>query len=56
MLKYILDRAREPSTWAGLGPLITAAGWQVSPEHWEAISMAGMGICGIIAIVLKDRA
>jgi hypothetical protein len=55
LLKYLLERAREPSTWAGLGPLLTAAGWQISPDMWASISMACMGTCGIIAMSLRER-
>lgn len=53
---FLLDRAREPSTWAGMGPLLTAIGWNISPGAWESISFVCMGACGLLAIILKDKA
>lgn len=55
-MAYILERLREKSTWLTLLTLVGAvAGITISPELSEEISMAGMGIAGIIAIVTKEE-
>jgi hypothetical protein len=55
-MSYILERLREKSTWLTILTLVGAvAGISISPELSEEISMAGMGIAGIIAIVTKEE-
>jgi hypothetical protein len=55
-MAYILERLREKSTWMTLLTLVGAiAGITINPELSEEISMAGMGIAGIIAIVTKEE-
>ena len=51
----INDRLCEPSTWAGLGPFLTSIAWNIWPEHWQSISGAVMGICGMVAMLLKQK-
>ena len=40
--QYLLDRAKEPSTWRGLVLIITSFGIALRPEQIEAISFAGL--------------
>lgn len=53
MKQYILDRAKEPSTWRGLILFLTAVGVPVAPELQTAIVSAGLGIAGLIGVVTK---
>ena len=53
MKQYILDRAKEPSTWRGLVLFLTAVGVPVAPELQTAIVSAGLGIAGLIGVVTK---
>jgi hypothetical protein len=53
MTKWILDRAREISTWIGLVKILTAAGIGISPELGEAIAALGIAIGGFIAVITK---
>lgn len=49
------ERLCEPSTWAGMGPFLTSIAWNIWPEHWQPISGAAMGICGMVAMILHGR-
>jgi len=49
----LLERLKEPSTYAGLSGLMIAIG--LSSEQWSVISTAIAGVAGIVAMVLKDR-
>ena len=49
----LLERLKEPSTYAGLSGLMIAIG--LSTEQWSVISTAIAGVAGIVAMVLKDR-
>ncbi len=53
MFNYILNRLREPSTYAGLAGLALALG--ISSEAWATISTAVAGIAGVIAMLLHDK-
>ena len=54
MMKYVIERAKEPSTWRGLIMLLTAVGVNISPDMIEYIIGAGMGLAGIAGAVLPD--
>lgn len=53
MRDYILDRAKEPSTWRGFVLFLTAVGVPIAPELQTAIVSAGLGIAGLIGVVTK---
>lgn len=55
MWQYILDRFKEPSTYAGLGVLLTGIGVNIDPALWQEIMGIFMGIGGALAIILKNR-
>tara|TARA_Y100000590_G_C15492790_1_gene928459 strand:- start:414 stop:578 length:165 start_codon:yes stop_codon:yes gene_type:complete len=49
----ILDRLKEPSTYAGLSGLMVAIG--LSQDQWTVVSTALAGVAGLIAMVLKEK-
>jgi len=53
VLTWILDRAREPSTYAGLSGLALALG--LSDAEWSAIGTAAAAVCGAVAVVITER-
>lgn len=53
MKSYILDRAKEPSTWRGFILFLTAIGVPIAPELQVAIVSAGLGISGLIGVITK---
>jgi hypothetical protein len=54
IFQYILNRAKERSTWLGLVSLATAAGLVLRPDVQEAIVATGMSLAGLILAVTKD--
>jgi len=55
MKQYILDRAKEPSTWRGLILLLTAIGVPVAPALAESIVSVGLAIAGLVGVVSPDK-
>lgn len=55
MLTWILDRAKEKTTWIGLTGIITAAGVGISPDLIEAIVAAGVAVSGLILAITKEN-
>ena len=49
----ILDRLKEPSTYAGLSVIVLAFG--VTSEQWETISTAIAAVAGLVSMILKER-
>lgn len=55
MLKYVLDRLKERSTWLGLVALVTTAGVALDPAQAEAIVSLGVALAGAVAVFTKDK-
>jgi len=55
ILKYILARAAERSTWLGLISFATALGLALTSSQQEAIVAAGMGAAGLVAAFTSDN-
>lgn len=55
MKAYILERAKEPSTWRGLILVLTALGVPLAPALSEAIITAGLAIAGLVGVVTPDK-
>ncbi|MGI9136139.1 MAG: hypothetical protein ACR2JS_03645 [Candidatus Nanopelagicales bacterium] len=53
MKQYILDRAKEPSTWRGAILFLTAIGVPIAPAMAEHIVTVGLGIAGLIGMASK---
>ncbi len=51
--KYILDRLREPSTWAGIAALGAVFG--IEAVIINSVAQAVMGVAGVAAILLKEQ-
>jgi len=51
---FVLNRLREPSTWAGLA--VIAAAFGIKPELAHAIEGAGVGLAGLLAVLLPEKA
>lgn len=49
---YILNRLREPSTYAGFSGLALALG--ISDTVWSAVAAAAAGVFGLIAVLVND--
>lgn len=55
MLQWILDRLKEPSTLKGLAALAGALGLVVSPDQWQAISVAVVAAVGVVEVFRKEK-
>lgn len=53
MIHWLLNRLREPSTYAGLAGAALALG--ISDADWATISTAVAGIAGVVAMLLHDK-
>lgn len=52
-LQWILARAKEPSTYAGLSGLALALG--LSDAEWSAIGTATAAVFAAVAVVVAER-
>lgn len=55
MKTYIIERAKEPSTWRGVVLLLTALGVPMAPAMTEAIVSAGLAIAGLLGVITADK-
>lgn len=56
MLRFIVDRAKEPSSYAGLATMLTAAGIGYSPELFNAAVAVVVALAGLAAVLLPETA
>ena len=55
MLKlYVVNRAKEASTWRGVIMLLTAVGLKITPEMTDAIISVGIAVAGLLGMLLPD--
>lgn len=55
ILNYILERAKEPSSWRGCLLLLTALGISIEPALQESILAFGLSATGLINLLRKER-
>ena len=54
MLKtYVINRAKEASTWRGIFMLLTALGLNIAPGLQDSILQAGVALVGLAGVVTK---
>lgn len=51
----LLERMKEPSSYAGLGVLLGVFGIKMVPEKFTAIVTVATAVCGLIAIFIRER-
>ncbi|HXE17642.1 MAG TPA: hypothetical protein VN632_10460 [Stellaceae bacterium] len=54
MLNYLLARAKEPSSYAGLAGLLGMAGVTLAPDEWQAIVGVLTAGASLLAIILPE--
>jgi len=52
---YIVTQFRDPLTWRGLILIMTAGGITISPQHSEALTVAGLFFAGLVAVISKEN-
>lgn len=53
-LTYIIERAKEPSTWRGIIVFLTGVGVAVDPALAEQIIAVGLALAGLVGFLTKD--
>jgi hypothetical protein len=55
-MSYIINRLKEPSTYAGLAALLAAFGLNVEPGILQAIVAMATGLAGLASILVGEKA
>jgi hypothetical protein len=55
MVKYILERLKEKSTYAGLLAVASAAGLQLAPELSTNIIAVVSAAAGLLLVLMKEK-
>ena len=55
IIKYIVKRLKEASTWRGIIVFLTGAGVYISPDQQAAIIPLGLMIAGLIGQLFPDK-
>ena len=55
MFNKLIDRFREPSSWASLAVLFTLVGLNIDEGLWRDVVMAGTGVAGILGFWLREK-
>ncbi len=50
-----IKRLKEPSTWAGIGVLLTLTGLNITPDQWSALVNVGIAVAGALAVFLPEK-
>lgn len=53
-MKYVIERIKEPSTWAGISVLAASFGINIAPELWTPTVQALTGIAGVAAVLMRE--
>ncbi len=53
IVHWLLNRAKEPSTYAGFSGLALALG--LSETEWAAVGTAAAAVCAAIAVIIAER-
>lgn len=54
MLQFVLDRAKEPSTYAGVATLLAAGGLPVNADLFHAGVTLAVAAAGFVAMLLPE--
>jgi ATP-dependent Zn protease len=54
-MKYIVDRLKEPSSYAGLGALLMLVGINLDGQLLQAIAGVAAALAGLASIFIKEK-
>ena len=54
-MKYLINRLKEPSTYAGLAALLAAFGFHVEPGILQAVVAMATGLAGLASILVSEK-
>lgn len=50
--RAILDRFREPSSWAGIAAILAVF---IPPDVAQGVTQAAVGLAGLAAVVMREK-
>jgi len=50
-----LTRLREPSTWAGIGIVLSLFGFQMEPGQAQQFVLGGTGLAGLLSVFIGEK-
>lgn len=56
LLEFVVARLQEPSTYAGLGALLAAAGIHVNDMVVQAFIQVLVSVAGLVAVLMPEKA
>jgi hypothetical protein len=56
LIGWIINRAQEPSTYAGLGTILAGAPAEIPTDMPSAIKAVAVAVVGLVAIFMKEKA
>ena len=54
-MRGLLDRLKEPSTWAGLSVILGVFGVKFAPEQLTAVIGVVTAVCAALAVFLPEK-
>jgi hypothetical protein len=54
MLQFLLQRAKEPSSYAGIAAMLTAAGISFPAELFNAAVAVSVAVAGLLATLIPE--
>ncbi len=55
IVSYLLSRAGEASSWAGIAAVMAGLGVQLDPGLWQNLVTAATALAGLAAYLIRDR-
>lgn len=55
MLKNLIDRFKEPSSWASIAAVLTAVGVNIPSDLNNTLAFFVAGVAGLIGFFLKEK-
>ena len=55
IVRYILNRLSEASTWRGIIAMLTAVGVTLDPAQIDAIIALGLALMGAVGVFFPDK-
>lgn len=55
ILKFIVTRLAQPSTWASIASLFTLLHVSIPDGLWQHIVDAGIAVSGLVGVILNER-
>ena len=54
-MSYLIDRLKEPSTWAGLAGALVAFHISIDPGLWQHIVDFGIAAAGLAGVLIPEK-